>query len=58
MCFGKCEELYSSFRIAGDETTILIECSAEKFESDSVEAFFLVVTNNGQDTIYGMFNVF
>ena len=39
ICFGEYERFYIPFCIAGGGTAMLIECSAEKFECDSVEFF-------------------
>ena len=56
--FGECDGFCSSFCIASGGISMLIECSAHKFEGNSIEEFFLVVVNNGQNTMCRLVNVF
>ena len=58
MCFGEYEGFCISFCIVGSVIVMLIEDSAEKFEGDSAEQFFLIVTDEGQDTMCRLVNVF
>ena len=39
-------------------TAVLCECGAEEFEGDAVEEFFLVVTDDAQEAVPGLVDVF
>ena len=58
MDFDEYEGFFSPFRIFGRRIVTLIESSAEKFKGEAVEIFFLVVTDNGQDEVSRLVDIF
>ena len=56
--FGECERFSSPFSVTFDGVAIFVEGHAEKFKGNAIKNNFLVVTDNSEDAVRRLIDIF